>query len=218
MKNTSTYFLPSSVSGSFLASIIVHALIVASVIIAMKADLFGHAAPVAEYTDLGYQTFDEPPPEKPQEEHRVKNTPTPVTPAEKTVKMDNLPHEMQDAKSDVVGNEKAAPQPQNLGSNNNGNAADTPYYQIKPKYPKAALIEGIEGWIQMQIDITETGEVENIRVVGGEQRNMFQSEARRAVSEWKYKPFLDKSGQPMRVANHEVRVDFKLIDGAPTVQ
>ncbi|PMU07085.1 TonB system transport protein TonB, partial [Pseudomonas sp. FW305-20] len=33
----------------------------------------------------------------------------------------------------------------------------------------------------MKIDINEKGEVENVRVTGGEQRSMFEVEARRSV-------------------------------------
>jgi TonB family protein len=72
------------------------------------------------------------------------------------------------------------------------------------------LVAGIEGWVALMIDVAEDGGVQNVRVTGGEQKSMFQDEARRSVEKWKYKPFLDSSGRPVKKANHEVRVDFKL--------
>jgi protein TonB len=62
----------------------------------------------------------------------------------------------------------------------------------------------------MKIDINEKGEVENVRVVDGDKRNLFQDEARRAVEKWKYRPFLGADSKPLRKADHQVRVDFKL--------
>ena len=55
------------------------------------------------------------------------------------------------------------------------------YYKIKPKYPKAALVAGEEGWVMLKVDVTESGEVENVRMVDGNKRNLSQEEARRAV-------------------------------------
>ena len=120
---------------------------------------------------------------------------------------------MQDESSDVVGTQKAAPAaPVATGTTVGAPQSDVPYYKIKPKYPKAALVSGTEGWVMMQVDVTETGEVENIKVVDGEQRNMFQSEAKRAVSQWKYRPFTANDGKPVKKTGHLVRVDFKLSD------
>jgi len=161
-----------------------------------------------EYLDLGYETFEEPPAAA-TEVKKVARMPDPVAPVEHKAVPDNSPKELQDENGEVAGTQKKAAE-NNIGSESNGNASATPYYKIKPKYPKAALVAGTEGWVLMTIDITETGEVENIRVVDGEQRNMFQSEARRAVALWKYRPFVDGSGQPHKKTDHQVRVDFKL--------
>ncbi len=199
---------PRSSSGSLILSSLVHILIFGSVTIVLS---YAPAKPPPEeYLDLGHQTFDEPP--APAEEvKQVQRSPEPDTPVDPKVTPDNTPHEMQDSQSEVAGTQTAKKE-SNIGNETNGTAATTPYYKIKPKYPKAALVSGVEGWVMMQIDITETGEVENIRVVDGEQRNMFQSEARRAVALWKYRPFVDGAGKPFRKADHQVRVDFKLQD------
>lgn len=167
-----------------------------------------------EVLDLGYQTFDEPPASQAPHEKKIAQRSEPEAPVvDRAAKTDSSPQELQDETGDVLGTQKAA-SASHVHSLSDGVAASTPYYRIKPKYPKAALASGTEGWVLLEIDIKQTGEVDNVRVVSGEQRNLFESEARRAVSQWKYKPFLDSNGQPVVKQNHQVRVDFKLQDDA----
>lgn len=210
MENMKKWFSPKSAYGPVVLSVLAHVVISATVVIGLKLDFFSRSEPVAEeYVDLGYETFDQPP--APAEEvksvRRSEATPTPPDVKETP---DDTPKELQDEKSDIAGTQKASKPDAAPGSDNNGTAASTPYYRIKPKYPKAALIAGTEGWVMLEIDINEKGEVENVRVVDGEQRNMFQNEAKRAVALWKYRPFVDTSGNPMRKQDYQVRVDFKL--------
>ncbi len=210
MTLTRKSFSPKSASGSFLFSLGVHILIYGSLVWLLSLRSTS-TAPKDDYIDLGYQTFDAPP-EPTQVVKRVERAPDPMTPVDTKVTPDNSPKELQDEKGDVAGTQAAAKPVANTGADSNGTAATTPYYKIKPKYPQAALANGTEGWVMMQIDITETGAVENIRIVDGEQRGLFQSEARRAVAQWKYRPFMDPGGHPLRKADHTVRVDFKLQD------
>jgi len=138
----------------------------------------------------------------------------PETPAETAPQTVAKPQELHDDSSTVAGTQAAVKPVAAPSSEGTGDAVDTPYYKIKPKYPRAALAAGVEGFILLKIDINEQGEVENVRVVGGEQRNMFQDEARRAVEKWKYKPFVDANGKVVKKLDHQVRVDFKLQDAA----
>lgn len=200
---------PRSRPGPVVLSIAAHLLIYGSVAGIMGLNL-SSAPPQEEYLDLGYQTFDEPPPQQ-EEVRKVVKSPAPVAQPVKESVPDNSPKEMQDEESEVAGTQKAAPET-NLGSENEGSAHAAPYYKIKPKYPKAALLAGLEGWVLFLIDVTEAGDVENIRVVDGEQRETFASEARRAVAKFKYRPFTDATGQPVRKSDHQVRIDFKLTD------
>jgi len=203
-----SHFSPRSSSGSFVWSLVVHLLVAGSVVTAMNWGA-GTSRPEEEYIDLAYETFDEPPVPA-LEEKRVMRSREPIAPVQTRAPADSSPKELQDEKGEVAGTQEAKKEESNIGSTSNGNASSTPYYKIKPKYPRSALISGVEGWVLMEIDITESGEVENVRVVDGEQKNTFQSEARRAVSQWKYRPFLDKDGRPFRKADHQVRVEFKL--------
>ena len=93
-----------------------------------------------------------------------------------------------------------------------GDGIVTPYFRIKPKYPRVARDAGVEGWVSIRLDVNERGEVENAHVVGGVERGLFQDEALHAVEKWKYKPFLDANGKAIRKPNQQVRVEFKLVD------
>jgi TonB family protein len=211
MSATKECFSPRSSSGSFLFSILAHAALYGVLVGALGLH-FSKPEPKQEYLDLGYQEFEAPPvPE--QEEHRVKHSVDPVAPVDAKVQPDNTPKELQDEKGEVAGTQKETKET-NLGNETKGTAEATPYYKIKPKYPKAALIDGVEGWVLTEFDITESGEVENVRVVAGEHREMFQNEARRAVEQYKYKPFVDQAGRPIRKTAHQVRVNFSLKDEA----
>lgn len=208
------YLSPRSKSGSFLFSIATHGALALVIVLVLgrKADVV--EAPKEETVELNYDVFDEPPPPTPVEHHVAR---VQATESVKVAKQEPVetPKEMQDEKGEVAGTQKATPEtaaPQ--ASDGDGTAATTPYYRIKPKYPRAALVSGIEGWILMQIDINEKGEVENIRVIDGVERNMFQAEARRAVEQWKYKPYVDQKGNPVRKDNRQVRIDFKLNETA----
>lgn len=205
---------PQSSLGSFLSSVLVHLFIFGAIMGALQLN---PSTPVVEeeYVDLGYQTFDEPPP--PAETPRqVVSAKDPVAPVD-TKPVETAPtQELQDEKGIVSGTQEAAKNDQ-VASQNQGDALATPYYKIKPKYPKAALVSGTEGWVLMNVDVNENGEVENIRIVDGEEKNLFQSEARRAVSQWKYRPFVDGSGKPFKKINHQVRVDFKLAESTASM-
>jgi len=209
MESMKKFFSPRTTHGPVVLSILLHVLISGTILGALNLDVFGKSEPVAEdYIDLGYEMFDQPP--APAEEVRSVKRSEPTAQPVQDKAPDNTPKELQDEKSDVAGTQKAAKEEASPGSTNTGTAATTPYYRIKPKYPRAALISGTEGWVMMEIDINEQGEVENVRVVDGEQRNMFQNEAKRAVALWKYRPFVDASGKPLRKQDYQVRVDFKL--------
>ncbi len=184
-------------------------------VVALKYVDFSGMQSVAQiqetYVDLGYQEFEEPPQivqdikqveVKPDIEKPIKSDPSPVA-----------AQEMQDQSSDIGGLQKEAPKdPPKTTVVSNANVTDVPYYKVKPKYPKEALAQGIEGHVLLQIDVLQDGSVENLKVLSGEKLNVFESEARRAVSKYKYKPFTDDTGAVVVKHNHLVKVEFKLVD------
>ncbi len=83
-----------------------------------------------------------------------------------------------------------------------------PLVRIQPQYPRRAAIAKIEGWVEMEFTITETGGVTDPRVVKANPPRIFDREAIRAILKWKFKPRVI-DGQP--VARRATQtIDFKL--------
>lgn len=215
MEQTIKAISPRSVPGSFALAVFSHAAIFGGVLLFLKLGVFqNHEETPAPAEEIAYETFSAPPAPT-QVVKPVAKTPEPDTPDEPEDQTpDTTPKELQDSSSTIAGTQAAPKQQVTTGAQGVGDAATTPFYKIKPKYPRAALVAGTEGWVILKVDIKEDGGVDNVRVVGGQQRNLFQDEARRAVEKWKYKPFLDANGKPIKKTDHEIRVDFKLQDAA----
>jgi protein TonB len=213
MENALKWYSPKAPTGSMSLAFLAHGALYAALMIYLS--VAGTQAPVKDEIEqaITYETFSAPPAPTQVVKH-VARVEQPETPPETAPLPSAHPQEMHDANGPAAGTQKDVKQVAAPSSEGAGDAADTPFYKIKPKYPRAALVAGVEGFIVMKVDINETGAVENVRVVGGTQRNMFQDEARRAVEKWKYKPFMDASGKPTKKTDHEVRVDFKLTDAA----
>lgn len=63
-----------------------------------------------------------------------------------------------------------------------------PLVRINPEYPQRALTRGIEGWVQVQFTITESGSVADAKVVDAQPKGMFDDAAIKAISRWRYNP------------------------------
>jgi len=85
----------------------------------------------------------------------------------------------------------------------------TPISQVPPMYPRRAMLDGISGWVRLTFIITEDGSVRNIEVnEANPRRGIFDHEATRALSRWKFKPqMLD--GKPVP-AMATITVNFNL--------
>lgn len=202
---------PRSLPGAVLVAGAIHGVLYLAVVLVLGTGFLDSSNEAMIDAEVGYEILDAPPvPTEKVAKVVHQKIPEPEAPKERA---DPTARELQDEKSDVTGTSQASvARPSQVGSEGQGDANATPFYKIKPKYPRPALVAGDEGWIMLKIDVNERGEVENVRVVAGEKRNLFQDEARRAVEQWKYRPFLDRDGKPIRKADHQVRVDFKIAE------
>ena len=84
-----------------------------------------------------------------------------------------------------------------------------PIVRIDPQWPREALIEGTEGWVQVEFTILPDGTVEDFRIVSVSRTGIgFERATEEAVRQWRYEP-ATKNGVKVRtwVA---VRVPFTL--------
>lgn len=72
----------------------------------------------------------------------------------------------------------------------------TPLVDIPPNYPRRAVAAGIEGQVTLAFTITAEGRVENLRVTDASPAGVFEREARRAASRWRFAPRRE-NGQPV---------------------
>ncbi len=63
-----------------------------------------------------------------------------------------------------------------------------PLVRIPPRYPMRAQMKRIEGWVKIEFLITGEGAVVDAIVVESHPRRVFDREAIRAITRWKFKP------------------------------
>ena len=71
-----------------------------------------------------------------------------------------------------------------------------PLVATNPVYPADALRNRVEGWVEMEFTITETGTVSDIEVLGAEPRGTFEAAATETLGAWRFKPRV-ANGQPV---------------------
>ena len=84
-----------------------------------------------------------------------------------------------------------------------------PLVRIPPQYPQRAASRGVNGWVQLEFTITETGGVDDIVVIAAEPTGYFERAAERALARWKYKPKIVE-GRPARRYNNQVVITFEM--------
>jgi TonB family protein len=83
--------------------------------------------------------------------------------------------------------------------------------KVAPAYPPLARQARIQGMVILKVQISKTGDVENIQLVSG--HPILAPSAIEAVKQWKYKPYL-LNGEPVEVETN-VTVNFTLPDKLP---
>ena len=85
--------------------------------------------------------------------------------------------------------------------------------RVDPAYPQAALKAGAHGLVELQVKISQTGEVQSVQLISGDP--VRASSATEAVKQWHYKPYLLK-GEPLTVST-KVTLNCKLSSGEGVV-
>ena len=83
-----------------------------------------------------------------------------------------------------------------------------PIVRIDPQWPREALVEGIEGYVIVEVLIASDGSVRSAVVLESEPRRMFDRNVIRAVLKWKFKPRI-VNGVPVERRAIQ-RLDFNL--------
>jgi protein TonB len=69
--------------------------------------------------------------------------------------------------------------------------------QVAPDYPRSAASRGLEGWVEVEFTVTETGEVRDA-LVRESSASVFDNAAVSAVNRWRFEPVLEE-GQAVPV-------------------
>jgi TonB family protein len=84
-----------------------------------------------------------------------------------------------------------------------------PLNRVNPNYPRRALARGIEGWVELQFTIDETGAVIDPVVVASSPQDVFDNATINAVSRWRYNPKIE-DGVATERAGVRTKVRFLL--------
>ncbi len=80
--------------------------------------------------------------------------------------------------------------------------------RVNPSYPAQALRSRTEGWVELSFTITTTGDVQDVEVVNSNPRRVFDRDAARALSQWKFTPRIE--GGKAVEAKARQRLEFTL--------
>lgn len=79
---------------------------------------------------------------------------------------------------------------------------------VQPNYPMRAVNAKIEGWVDVEFTVAETGKVKDVSVRASSTPGVFEEAAIKAVSQWRYQPVV-RDAKPVPVRS-EIRVRFTL--------
>jgi TonB family protein len=68
---------------------------------------------------------------------------------------------------------------------------------LAPDYPQRAAAAGVEGWVEVQFDVTVTGKAENVRVLGAQPKGVFDAAALGAIRKARFAPARTADGAPI---------------------
>jgi protein TonB len=71
-----------------------------------------------------------------------------------------------------------------------GDSDVIPLFRDAPRYPREALMNHVEGWVEIEFTIAPDGTVKDPVVVGAQPERVFEHDALRAIARWKFQPFV----------------------------
>jgi protein TonB len=81
---------------------------------------------------------------------------------------------------------------------------------VPPKYPRRAVQQGREGWVDLGVTVNPDGTVANVIVLEAEPKRVFERPAIRAAKQWEFEA---PSASGVDVAlTRKFRVSFQLVD------
>ena len=80
---------------------------------------------------------------------------------------------------------------------------------VDPVYPADAMRDRVEGWVELEFTVTETGSVRDIVVVGSQPSGVFDAAATEALSGWKYRPRIANGRPVAHRSNVTMRFDLE---------
>nr|WP_086938063.1 energy transducer TonB [Thaumasiovibrio occultus] len=86
-----------------------------------------------------------------------------------------------------------------------------PISRVEPRYPARALRQGITGYVQLSFTIDASGSPTDINVVSAEPARVFNREAIRALSRWRYQPMV-VNGEAVAQPGRRVTIEFQLAE------
>ena len=84
-----------------------------------------------------------------------------------------------------------------------------PIVRIDPEYPPDAARDGLEGWVELNFSIDESGAVRNVVVVNSEPKRVFDRAAKRALQRWKYQAKREE-GRAVMQEGLSVMLEFRI--------
>lgn len=79
---------------------------------------------------------------------------------------------------------------------------------VQPQYPRAAERSAVEGWVELDFTVTDTGSVEEVTVDAAKPPGVFEGAATAALSQWRYKPLV-RDGKPV-ATRARLRIRFTI--------
>ena len=76
-------------------------------------------------------------------------------------------------------------------------------------YPRRALQQGIEGYVDLRFDVSAIGKTENIQVLNAKPSGVFEKAAIKAAQKWRFQPVM-KNGQGQPFIGMSRRVKFEM--------